>query len=116
MCILCVDNREKCECVVKDVRNTTGRRSSGRPTTCSVSDILKVKDVRNTTGRRSPRRCPKIDKTRASVMKEDNGKLCLLYEVKRESKRIHTIGSRYNERLNSKTEGSKRLDYTGLTG
>ncbi len=31
-------------------------------------------------------------------------------------KRIHIDGCRYNERLNAKTEGSKRLGYTGLRG
>jgi len=34
---------------------------------------------------------------------------CLLKEVKRDLKRIHIDGCRYNERLNSKTEVSKRL-------
>ena len=29
---------------------------------------------------------------------------------------MHIIGCRYNERLNVKTEGSKRLGYTGLFG
>ena len=41
---------------------------------------------------------------------------CLLWEVNRELHRIHIIGCRYNERLNAKTEGSKRLAYTGLRG
>jgi type-F conjugative transfer system protein TraW len=40
--------------------------------------------------------------------------LFLLQEVKRELKRIHIDGCRYNERLNAKTEGSKLLAYTGL--
>ena len=39
-----------------------------------------------------------------------------LHEVKRELKRIYINGCRYNERLNAKTEGSKRLGYTGLRG
>jgi hypothetical protein len=34
--------------------------------------------------------------------------------VKPEPKRIYINGCRYNERLNTKTEGSKRLAYTGL--
>jgi hypothetical protein len=34
--------------------------------------------------------------------------------AKKELKRIHIDGCRYNERLNSKTEGSKLLVYTGL--
>ena len=38
----------------------------------------------------------------------------LLEEVKREIQRIHVDGCRCNERRNSKTEGSKRLAYTGL--
>jgi hypothetical protein len=42
--------------------------------------------------------------------------LCLLQEVNRELKRIHIDGCRYIERLNNKTEGSKRLAYTGLRG
>jgi len=42
--------------------------------------------------------------------------LCLLEEVKRELKRIHMDGGRYNERLNSKTEGSEHLVHTGLHG
>ena len=42
--------------------------------------------------------------------------LNLLFEVKRELKRIHINGCRCNERLNAKTEGSKRLAYTGLRG
>ena len=32
---------------------------------------------------------------------------CLLEEVKEESKRIHVDGCRYNERLNTKTGGSR---------
>ncbi len=42
---------------------------------------------------------------------------CLLKEVNRELQRIHVDGCQYNhfdERLNAKTEGSKRLTYTGL--
>jgi hypothetical protein len=42
--------------------------------------------------------------------------LFLTSEVKAELQRIHTDGCRYNERLNSKTEGSKLLEYTGLSG
>jgi hypothetical protein len=42
--------------------------------------------------------------------------LFLLYEVKREVKRISINGCRYNEGLNVKTEGSKRLVYTGCIG
>ncbi len=34
-------------------------------------------------------------------------------EVKRKVKRIHIDGCRYNERLNTKTEGNKHLRYTG---
>ena len=37
-------------------------------------------------------------------------------QIKFEVKRIHIDGCRYNERLHSKTEGSKRLVYTGLIG
>ena len=40
------------------------------------------------------------------------GLLCLLQEVKQQLKRINIIGCRYDERLNAKTEGSKRLAYT----
>jgi hypothetical protein len=37
-------------------------------------------------------------------------------QVKRELKRIHISGYRYHERLKAKTNGSKRLKYTGLCG
>ena len=37
-------------------------------------------------------------------------------QIKRELKRIHISRCRYNERLKSKTDGSKRLTYTGLCG
>ena len=40
----------------------------------------------------------------------------LIIEVKREIKRICMNGCRHNERLNAKTEGSKRVVYTGLRG
>jgi hypothetical protein len=40
----------------------------------------------------------------------------LLYQVKREIQRIHLNGCRCNERLITKTEGSKLLAYTGLLG
>jgi len=43
-------------------------------------------------------------------------KFDLLYQLKRDLKRIHTNGCRCNERLITKTEGSKRLAYTGLRG
>ena len=37
-------------------------------------------------------------------------------KIKRELKRIHMSGCRYNERLKPKTDGSKWLTYTGLSG
>ena len=37
-------------------------------------------------------------------------------QVKRELKRIHISGYRCNERLKAKTDGSKRLVYTGFGG
>ena len=37
-------------------------------------------------------------------------------EIKRELKGIHIYGCRCNERLKSKSEGSKHLVYTGLSG
>ncbi len=37
-------------------------------------------------------------------------------QIKRELKRIHISGCRCNERLKAKTDGSKRLAYTGLRG
>ena len=37
-------------------------------------------------------------------------------QVKRELKRIHISGYRCNERVKAKTDGSKRLAYTGLRG
>jgi hypothetical protein len=40
----------------------------------------------------------------------------VMKEVKRELKRINVDGCRYNERLNTKMEGSKLLSYTGLCG
>ena len=36
--------------------------------------------------------------------------------MKRYLKRIHVSGCRFNERLKSKTDGSKFLVYTGLCG
>jgi hypothetical protein len=36
--------------------------------------------------------------------------------IKRELKKIHIHGCRCNERLKSKTWGSKHLSYTGLSG
>ena len=41
---------------------------------------------------------------------------CYEQQVKWELKRIHVSGYRCNERLKSKTDGSKRLTYTGLCG
>ena len=35
-------------------------------------------------------------------------------QMKRELKRIHTSGCQCNERLKTKTDGSKHLTYTGL--
>jgi hypothetical protein len=52
--------------------------------------------------------------SKLSVMRK--AELNLLKEVKRELNRIHINGGRCNERLNAKTEGSKRLTYTGLCG
>ena len=37
-------------------------------------------------------------------------------QINRDLKRIHISGCRCNERLNEKTDGSKRLAYTGLCG
>ena len=37
-------------------------------------------------------------------------------QIKRELKGIHICGCRRNERLKAKTDGSKRLTYTGLRG
>ena len=37
-------------------------------------------------------------------------------QIKRELKRIHISGWRCNERLTARTNGSKRLTYTGLCG
>ena len=42
--------------------------------------------------------------------------LCLLKEVKRALKRIHIDGCRCDDRVNTKTEGAKRLAYNGLFG
>ena len=37
-------------------------------------------------------------------------------QIKRDLKRTHISGCRYNERLKTKTDGSKCLGYTGLLG
>ena len=37
-------------------------------------------------------------------------------QIKRELKGIHICGCRFNERPNAKTDGSKSLSYTGLSG
>ena len=37
-------------------------------------------------------------------------------QVKREPKKIHVSGYQWNERLKTKTDGSKSLEYTGLCG
>ncbi len=48
-----------------------------------------------------------------------NAQTCVIYydqQVKRDLKRIHKSGYRCNERLKAKTDGSKRLTYTGFRG
>ena len=50
---------------------------------------------------------------------EENGTSFYFYyeqQIKRELKRIHISGCRWNERLRDKTDGSKSLGYTGLCG
>ena len=56
-----------------------------------------------------------IDESFASVMCDLDACLLFVYyeSIKRELQGIHIDGCRYNERLNSKTEGSKLLTYTG---
>ena len=53
------------------------------------------------------------------TMMRTNERLKYFYyeqQIKRELKGIHTCGCRWNERLKTKTDGSKRLRYTGLCG